>query len=200
MKKPDSCGVPSCDPRIGYFDALAAGWDTEGPTGGEMVEFLRKHAELLDLAAGQNLPTSGTVFFSLAPRDKTAKAAQVARDFADMGFRLCATEGTEAWLRDAGLECERVNKVREGRPHIVDRIINDEIALVVNTPSGKHPRQDEVAIRSTSWARRIPIITTVRGAVAAVQAVRVLKESELSVRTLQEYTVDTHGTVVSPRV
>ncbi len=152
------------------------------------------------IAAGQHLPTEGTVFFSLAPGDKTPAAARVAGDFSEMGFRLCATEGTAAWLRDGGLECERVNKVREGRPHIVDRIINNEIALVINTPSGKNPRQDEIAIRSTSWARRIPIITTVRGAVAAVQAVRVLKEADLSVRTLQEYTIDTHGTVPSPRV
>ncbi|MHC4480039.1 MAG: carbamoyl-phosphate synthase large subunit, partial [Planctomycetota bacterium] len=113
---------------------------------------------------------------------------------------LCATEGTAAWLRGKGLACERVNKVREGRPHIVDAIINGEIALVVNTPSGKHPRKDEIAIRSTSWARRTPIITTIRAAVAAAQATRKLKQTEMTVKTLQEYTVDTHGEVPAPRV
>ncbi|MGD2174669.1 MAG: carbamoyl-phosphate synthase large subunit, partial [Candidatus Brocadiaceae bacterium] len=150
------------------------------------------------VAAGQNLPTEGKVFFSLRDRDKSGHAVLAARGFADMGFDLIATEGTAAFLRDNGMECERINKVREGRPHIVDAIINGEIALVINTPSGKHPRQDEVAIRSTSWARAVPIITTVQGAVAAVQAVEELKESELSVKTLQEYTIDTHGAVPEP--
>jgi len=152
------------------------------------------------IAAGQVLPMSGTVFFSLNQRDKTPAAARVAEGFAQMGFRLLATDGTAAWLCGNGLECERINKVREGRPHIVDEIINGKVALVINTPSGKKPRQDEIAIRSTSWARRIPIITTVRGAVAAVEAVRRLEQTEMSIKTLQEYTIDTHGTVPAPRV
>jgi carbamoyl-phosphate synthase large subunit len=101
-------------------------------------------------------------------------------------------------LRQNGLECERINKVREGRPHVVDAIINGDIALVINTPSGKHPRDDEIAIRSTSWARRVPIITTVQGAVAAAQAIRRLRQQEMTVRTLQEYTIDTHGEVPAP--
>jgi carbamoyl-phosphate synthase large subunit len=150
------------------------------------------------LAAGQNLPKKGTVFFSLRQRDKTPAAASVARDFAELDFDIVATEGTAAWLRENGVECERINKVREGRPHIVDAIINGAIALVINTPSGKHPREDEVAIRSTSWARRVPIITTVQGAIAAAHAVKKLSDSELSVRTLQEYTADTHGEVPEP--
>jgi len=150
------------------------------------------------LAAGQNLPEEGTVFFSLRQRDKTPAAAGVARDFADLAFDIAATDGTAAWLRENGVECERINKVREGRPHIVDAIINGEIALVINTPSGKHPRQDEIAIRSTSWARRVPIITTVQGAIAVARAVKKLSDSELAVRTLQEYTMDTHGEVPQP--
>jgi carbamoyl-phosphate synthase large subunit len=152
-----------------------------------------------ELAAGGGLPTSGSVFFSLRDRDKTPAAGKAAAEFACMGFHLCATEGTAAWLTAQGLECERVNKVREGRPHIVDRIINGEVALVINTPSGKRPRQDEVAIRSTSWARRLPIITTVRAATAAAQAVARLQQCPMAVRTLQEYTIDTHGTVPAPR-
>ncbi len=150
------------------------------------------------LAAGQNLPKEGTVFFSLRDQDKTPTAARVARHFQEMGFDLVATDGTCAFLGEQDIPCERINKVREGRPHIVDAIINGEIGLVVNTPSGKHPRQDEIAIRSTSWARRVPIITTIPGAVAAVQAVADLKETEISVRTLQEYTMDTHGEVPEP--
>ncbi len=150
------------------------------------------------VAAGQNLPREGKVFFSLRDRDKTEAAAGAARRFAEMGFDLVGTEGTAAWLRDGGLDCERINKVREGRPHIVDAIINGEVALVINTPSGKQPREDEIAIRSTSWARAVPIITTIQGAVAAAQAVAELQRSEMRVKTLQEYTEDTHGTVPAP--
>jgi carbamoyl-phosphate synthase large subunit len=152
------------------------------------------------LGASQNLPKEGVVFWSLRDRDKRPAAAKVARGFVELGFRLCATEGTANFLRGFGLECERVNKVREGRPHIVDKIIDRQIALVINTPSGKHPRQDEIAIRSTSWARGVPIVTTVEGAVATVEAVRSLKQNELTVKTLQEYTIETHGSVPSPKV
>ena len=69
---------------------------------------------------------------------------------------------------------------------------------MINTPSGKHPRRDEIAIRSTSWARRVPIITTIPGALASVEAIGELSEKELTVRTLQEYTIDTHGRVTPP--
>ena len=150
------------------------------------------------IAAGQELPTEGAAFFSIRPEDKTATALAVARALSDMGMRLIATDGTAKWLGEAGLECERVNKVREGRPHVVDMILNGDIALVINTPSGKHPRQDEIAIRSTSWERRVPIITTIQGAVATAEAIRALRDGEMGVRTLQEYTIDTHGSVSQP--
>jgi carbamoyl-phosphate synthase large subunit len=153
-----------------------------------------------EIAAGQDLPTKGTVFFSLRDGDKTSEAADVARALAELGLKLCATDGTSQFLRAAGLECERINKVREGRPHIVDMIINGQIALVINTPSGKHPRQDEIAIRSTSYERRVPLITTIQGAIATAKAIRRLKETSMTVRTLQEYTIDTHGKVPAPRL
>ncbi|MFW6188790.1 MAG: carbamoyl-phosphate synthase large subunit [Planctomycetota bacterium] len=150
------------------------------------------------LAAGQVLPTEGTVFFSLRDRDKTEAAAEAAEEFARLGFSLLATDGTCRFLRERGLEADRINKVREGRPHIVDSLINGEVALVVNTPSGKNPRRDEIAIRSTAWARKTPIITTIPGLRAAVRGVQSLQSEELSVRTLQEYTADTHGEVQEP--
>jgi len=71
---------------------------------------------------------------------------------------------------------------------------------VINTPSGKHPREDEIAIRSTSWARAVPIVTTIRGAAATAEAIRRMMQAKMAVRTLQEYTIDTHGTVPAPRV
>ncbi len=150
------------------------------------------------VAAGQNLPTEGVVFFSLADGNKTPKAAGVARDLADLGFQLCGTEGTAAFLNNEGLKCARVNKVRQGRPHIVDKIIDGQVALVINTPSGKHPRQDEIAIRSTACTRGVPIITTIPGAVATAQAIKELRQTDMSVKTLQEYTIDTHGRVPTP--
>jgi len=152
------------------------------------------------ISAGQNLPVEGTVFFSLRDQDKTATSAEVAGALVEMGFSLCATDGTTEFLRGRGLDCRRVNKVREGRPHIVDEITDGRIALVINTPSGKHPREDEIAIRSTSYARSVPIITTVQGAVATAQAIQKLKAAEMTVRTLQEYTMDTHGEVPAPQV
>jgi carbamoyl-phosphate synthase large subunit len=151
-------------------------------------------------AAGQSLPTEGTVFLSLRDRDKTPAAADTARALAELGFSLCATDGTSRFVRGSGLQCRRVNKVREGRPHVVDMILNGDIALVINTPSGKHPRQDEIAIRSTSWDRRVPIITTIQGAVATTKAIAALKRADMGVKTLQEYTMDTHGEVPAPQV
>jgi carbamoyl-phosphate synthase large subunit len=153
-----------------------------------------------EIAAGQNLPTHGVVFFSLMDRDKTATAAQAARTFADLGFQLLATTGTAEFLRRSGLDCARLNKVREGRPHIVDKIIDGQVALVINTPSGKHPREDEISIRSTSYARAVPIITTVQGAVATAEAIRKMTQAPMTVKTLQEYAIDTHGKVPTPRL
>ncbi len=150
------------------------------------------------LAAGQVLPTKGTAFFSLRDRDKTNAASKAARRFSEMGFRLLGTDGTATFLNESGLACERINKVRQGRPHIVDAMINGEVALVVNTPSGKNPRKDEIAIRSTAWTRRIPIITTIPGLTAACRAIECLRGEDLTVKTLQEYTIDTHGEVQQP--
>jgi len=152
------------------------------------------------IAAGQELPTEGTAFFSLRDADKTPAAVEVGRALAECGLSILATDGTSKFLRENGIECKRVNKVREGRPHVVDMILNGEVALVINTPSGKYPRQDEIAIRSTSWARRVPIITTMQGALATAHAIRSLKRSEMGIKTLQEYTIDTHGEVIQPGI
>jgi carbamoyl-phosphate synthase large subunit len=152
------------------------------------------------IAAGQILPMKGVVFLSLMSKDKVPAAAEAARTLKELGFSLLATEGTAIFLRENGVDCERVNKMREGRPHIVDKIIDGEIALVINTPSGKNPRKDEIAIRSTSWSRGVPIVTTIQGAIATAEALKRMKLAEMTVKTLQEYTIDTHGKVTAPRV
>ena len=121
------------------------------------------------LAAGEKLPESGLAFISVRDADKPAAQA-VARDLARLGFRLCATHGTARSLRDAGLECLGVNKVREGQPHIVDMLKNDEINLIVNTTEGKQAIADSYSIRRTALLHKVFYMTTMAGAEAMIQA------------------------------
>jgi len=108
------------------------------------------------IAAGQMLPVRGTVFISVEERDK-ANVAELARLFVDMGFGLVATHGTADILERAGMEVERVFKVNEGRPNVVDRIKGERIHLIVNTPHGAEPWFDEKAIRRAAIAARVSI-------------------------------------------
>jgi carbamoyl-phosphate synthase large subunit len=106
---------------------------------------------------------------------------------ADFGFEIVATKGTAKVLANNGIPVQTVFKVGEGRPDIVDRIKNGEIDLVINTPSGKKPKADEVAIRSQSVAHNIPCITTLSGASAAVNGIESLLKRGISVKSIQEY-------------
>ena len=135
-------------------------------------------------AAGQQLPTSGTIFVSVSDRDKP-EIAEVARRFADLGFKLVATHGTASVLQAAGLELERVYKVREGRPNAVDLIKGDKIQLIINTPQGLEPWFDEKAIRRAAVTHRVPTITTLAAARAAAEGIASLQRGELSVHALQ---------------
>jgi carbamoyl-phosphate synthase large subunit len=138
------------------------------------------------MAANSPLPLSGKVFISVSDRDKTA-AAEVARQFVELGFQLVSTSGTAAVLEKAGLKVERLYKLDEGRPNAVDLLKNREIQLVINTPSGATPRADEVKIRTTAVYTGTPIMTTMSSAKAAVQGIAALKERGYEVRTIQEY-------------
>ena len=138
------------------------------------------------LAAGQALPAKGTVFISVNQRDKP-QVAEVARKFVDMGFKIVATHGTAETLEAAGMRVERVYKVKEGRPNVVDLIKGDRIQLIVNTPqSGEEPWFDEKAIRRAAISSRIPTITTLSAARAVVEAIPVLQERVVSVFNLQQ--------------
>jgi carbamoyl-phosphate synthase large subunit len=137
------------------------------------------------LAAGQRLPTGGTVFVSVNDRDKPLIGA-AARRFAELGFRLVATHGTAAVLAEAGLEVERVYKVNEGRPNAVDLIKGEKIQLIVNTPQGLDPWFDEKAIRRAAITYRIPTITTLSAARAAAEGIAALQRGEISVYALQQ--------------
>jgi carbamoyl-phosphate synthase large subunit len=136
------------------------------------------------IAAGLNLPVKGTVFFSVNDHDKRAVGA-LARRFVDMGFQLVATYGTAEMLEDAGLQVERVYKVKEGRPNVVDFIKGDRIQLIVNTPRGPDRVFDEQAIRRAAVLARVPTITTLAAASAAAEGIASLQRGELHVESLQ---------------
>jgi carbamoyl-phosphate synthase large subunit len=136
------------------------------------------------LAAGQKLPTQGAVFISVTDHDKR-HVAQVARKFVNMGFKLVATAGTADVIEEAGMNVERVYKVKEGRPNVVDFIKGQRIQLVVNTPTGQEPWFDEKAIRRAAVTARIPTITTLAAARAAAEGIEALQRGEVNVKALQ---------------
>jgi carbamoyl-phosphate synthase large subunit len=136
------------------------------------------------IAAGQVLPLQGTVFLSVNDHDKEG-AVMLARQFVEMGFHLVATHGTALVLEQAGLQPERVYKVKEGRPNVVDLIKGDRIQLIVNTPRGQDTFFDEKAIRRAAVLARIPTITTLAAAQAAAEGISALQEGTLSVVALQ---------------
>ncbi|HEX3105773.1 MAG TPA: carbamoyl phosphate synthase large subunit, partial [Terriglobales bacterium] len=137
------------------------------------------------IAAGQKLPTQGTLFISVTDHDKP-HVAEVARKFVDMGFKLVATAGTADVIEAAGMACERVYKVKEGRPNVVDLIKGDRIQLIVNTPQGPDPFFDEKAIRRAAVTARIPTITTLAAARAAAEGIAALQRGEVNVKALQQ--------------
>ena len=137
------------------------------------------------LGAGQVLPQGGKLFLSVNDRDKPY-LPEVADMFAKLGFHLLATRGTAAVLREHGLEVEEVLKVYEGRPNIVDLLINHEVALVINTASGKHTARDSKAIRHAALTYKVPYCTTIAAARATATAIG-SKRAETHVESLQEY-------------
>ncbi len=149
------------------------------------TEFGRAFAKA-QIGAGQELPQKGTVFISVSDRDKQA-AVPVAAELIRLGFTLVATEGTQRFLRSQGLEVEKILKLHEGRPHVVDAIKNREIHLIINTPTGIEAQQDGQTIRRTALAYKIPLVTTLAGARATAAAIRALQESQIGVKSLQEY-------------
>ncbi len=141
------------------------------------------------LGAGTILPQSGVVFVSVKDSDKTVILPAV-QQLVDLGFTIVATGGTQKYLADAGLPVERINKVAEGRPHIVDRIIDGEIALIFNTTEGWQSHKDSQSIRGSALSGRVPYFTTAAGSVAAAQAIGAMRGAKLEVRSLQSYYSD----------
>ena len=151
------------------------GWDTS---------FARAFLKA-QMGAGVTLPSSGKVFVSIRDDDKSDKTLEAAQLLASLGFTFAATRGTQSWLTAAGIACEVVNKVYEGRPNIVDNLKNEEIALVINTTEGAQAVEDSREIRSVALYGKIPYFTTAAGAQAAALAIEALVADDLGVMSLQ---------------
>ena len=138
------------------------------------------------LGAGMQLPTQGTVFVSVKDSDKEVILPAV-KTIIEQGFRVIATGGTQRFLSEQGLEVERVNKVAEGRPHIVDAIIDGEVALIFNSTEGWQSLLDSQSIREAALERKLPYYTTAAGSLAAARAIAEVSTEQLEVRSLQDY-------------
>ncbi|HJN89246.1 MAG TPA: carbamoyl-phosphate synthase large subunit [Verrucomicrobiota bacterium] len=138
------------------------------------------------MASGSSLPLEGRVFISVSDAHKS-EVAGLAKRFADLGFKLISTTGTAAVLAKAGLEVESIPKLAEGRPNTLDLLKNNEIQLVINTPSGEAPRADEIKIRTSAIYTNTPIMTTIGSAKAAAEGIAALKRNGYGVKSLQEY-------------
>jgi carbamoyl-phosphate synthase large subunit len=155
---------PGVDPLLG----------PEMKSTGEVMGVGRSFGEAFgkaQLAAGTVLPTGGTALVSVRDADKV-RAVRVSRDLVELGYEIVATRGTALALEAAGVPCRRVNKVTEGRPHIVDMLKNDEISLIINTTEGKQAIADSFTIRRTALKRKVAYTTTLAGAQAMVMALR----------------------------
>jgi carbamoyl-phosphate synthase large subunit len=136
-------------------------------------------------AAGAELPQAGAVFISVTDGDKPA-ATQLAASFHDMGFKVLATGGTAQAIRRMGVPVERIRKLSEGSPNVVERIESGEVDLVINTPTGSGARADGYEIRRAAIGRGVPCITTMSGASAAQRAIRASRSGATEVISLQE--------------
>jgi carbamoyl-phosphate synthase large subunit len=138
------------------------------------------------LGAGMRVPLAGTVFISVKDTDKP-RILPAVRKLIDLGFRICATGGTQRFLEAKGLDCAKVNKVLEGRPNVVDALKNGEIQLVLNTTESKASESDSKPIRQTALLQKVPHYTTLPGILAVTKAIVAQKAGTLDVRPLQDY-------------
>jgi carbamoyl-phosphate synthase large subunit len=138
------------------------------------------------LGAGIKLPLQGTVFVSVKDSDKDNIVPAVEK-LVELGFSIIATDGTANHLAARGLPVERVNKVAQGRPHIVDRLLDGDVALVLNTTEGWQSLKDSHSIRATALGRKVPYFTTAAASLAVARAIEAIRGAALEVRSLQDY-------------
>ena len=164
-------------------EVMGLDWVRDGE---EMIDAFSRAFAKSQLGVGIKLPDSGKVFVSVKDQDKPIIVDSI-RSLLDMGFKVVATGGTCDYLASQGVEVERVKKVLEGRPNILDAIKNGEIALLFNTTEGKQSLSDSFSIRRTTLMMKIPYYTTASGAVAATRAIAAVRKDSLDVRSIQEY-------------
>ncbi|MDQ8204182.1 carbamoyl-phosphate synthase large subunit [Pelagicoccus sp. SDUM812003] len=145
-------------------------------------------------AAKPGLPTEGNVFLSVKDADKP-RALNIARQLVSLGFNIYSTSGTAKFLSENDIEVKKLFRIAEGRPNVVDMIKNDEIQLIINTPSGMIPRKDENQMRSIAWAHNVCIMSTITGAEAAVSGIKSLNKRDYEVRSVQSYVKKSVGNV-----
>ncbi len=190
--KPDAHGRVAVKEAVFPF-ARFPGVDTilgpEMRSTGEVMGLDRSFAVAFaksQLGGGSKVPVEGTVFVSVKDSDK-AKIVAPARKLLDMGFKIIATGGTQRYLAEQGLEVGTINKVLEGRPHIVDAIKNGEVALVFNTTEGAQALADSMSLRRAALMMKVPYYTTLAGARAAVEGIEAVRKGQLEVSSLQSY-------------
>ncbi len=185
----DSCFVKAPVFPFNKFPGVDSSLGPEMKSTGEVMGVAGTFGEAYAKAqagAGVHLPKSGTVFISVNDRDKR-RAGRLAKGFIELGFQIVATRGTSQEIDRAGLSCQQVYKVNEGRPNVVDWIKSDKIDLVVNTPLGRESFYDEKAIQNASIQHGLPSLTTMEAGFAAVSAIQALQRGRVSVRSLQEH-------------
>jgi len=169
----------------GAFVRLGPEMRSTGEVMGHASTFGHAYAKA-ELGAGERLPTKGKVLITVHDLDKAA-VTKIARDLHQMGFEIVATRGTVDWLKRINVPAQVINKVSEGSPHVVDAVGKGEIQLVINTPLGKRAVDDGQFIRAAAIRYRVPLLTTLSAAQAAVQGIRALRSKELKVRSLQAH-------------
>jgi carbamoyl-phosphate synthase large subunit len=190
-EKPDHICVKEAVLPFTSFPGVATVLGPEMKSTGEVMGLDRNFGRAFaksQIAAGLKLPLSGHVFISVKDADKE-DAVVPARALIGMGFEILATRGTAKVLTDAGLKVKPINKVLEGRPHIVDAIKNGDVQLVFNTTEGAQAQVDSASIRRTALTMKVPYYTTMAGAVAATSAIAALREGSLEVAPLQSYSL-----------
>jgi carbamoyl-phosphate synthase large subunit len=186
--RPDHVSVKEAVLPFGRFPRANALLGPEMKSTGEVMGVAADYPAAFgkaQAAAGAELPTSGTVFITVTDGDKAA-ATQLAASLHDLGFNIVATGGTAQAIRRFGVPVERINKISEGSPNVVNLIESGDVVLVINTPTGSGARSDGYEIRRAAIARGIPCITTMTGASAAQRAIRAMQRGDGEVRSLQE--------------
>ncbi len=169
---------------IGVDVALGPEMRSTGEVMGSSPRFSIAYAKSL-LGAGVVLPDTGRVFVSVADRAKD-RAVKMASDLHELGFEILATSGTATRLEEVGIPVERVKKLKEGHPNLIDHLKNETVDMICNTPKGKGARTDEGRIRAAAVQHGVPCITTIEGAETVVMAIKALRKEEMEVESLQE--------------